>query len=472
MKRSLCLFTLCVMVSAISWSQPQKKWQREQSFKIEKLSTPTIVIDRKVCKVGSTFTSVSSIQWSSPKQGMWAKGMTTLERYHFTRESFMAKKAKSVREYFNKTNHPSVRALDGDSDFVLKVSPERKKFKEKRIALIIGNSNYQYLGPLMNPINDATEISLILDSLGFDTYTLYDLGYEDLKTAINKFSGKAKSGGYDVALFYFAGHGLQDDGHNYLIPIDGILDKRSDLRFCVEGEDVLEVMERTGCAAKFVFFDACRNVKTHWDRGDHDGLATMEPKNGTVLMYSTGQGRYANDGDDERESQNSPFAKAFVDVIGVPSSHALTTINAISFCVIERTKNMKYQQIPFIGFRTLPDFSFNPIVNQPAKPVSNVVPAPTIVSPSSSIVSNDVATIPIDERVKLAIKDGKWDEVERMGNGGVAGAADVLAMHYLNSADNLENNRAAEKWANKASDKVRKNVRHILYLRGYLINEE
>ena len=302
-----------------------------RTLKIVKLSTETIRIGKnRVCKVGSKFEETEEIKWDSPKQDMWVKVVSgeSRELMHFTREAFISKKAKTPAEYFLKINHPSVRA-----DEMSYLSGNNKSsFPEKRLALVIGNSNYDYLSSLNNPINDATDVTDKLQSLGFDVYSLYDINYSDFDTVLKKFSGAAKN--YDVALIYYCGHGIQYDGLNYLIPVDTKLVNADDLLRCIDLEDIYSKLNRTSCSTKLLFLDACRNEAPWKEKVEH---FNEQDANGIRVVFSTGPNKFSYDGIPNR---NSPFAEAFLQNIGKASPNVLLTINEIANSLINISEQM------------------------------------------------------------------------------------------------------------------------------------
>ena len=302
-----------------------------RTLKIVKLNTETIIIgNNRVCKKGSTFEDTEVIKWDSPKQDLWAKVISggNRELVHFTREAFISKKAKTPAEYFQKINHPSVRAdemsyLEGNN---------KNSFPEKRLALVIGNSNYDYLSSLNNPINDASDVTDKLQTLGFDVYSLYDINYSDFDTALKKFCGTARN--YDAALIYFCGHGIQFDGQNYLVPVDTKLDSADDLLHCIELEDVYSKLNRTTCSTKLLFLDACRNEAPWKEKKEQ---FNEQDASGIRVVFSTGPNKFSYDG---IENRNSPFAEAFLQNIGEPSPNVLLTINEIANSLMNISERM------------------------------------------------------------------------------------------------------------------------------------
>src|SRR4029453_10470266 len=128
---------------------------------------------------------------------------------------------------------------------------------ERRVALVIGNGTYEEAGTLTNPVNDAADIAARLKGLGFEVIEGNDLGKRELERKIGEFSDALD--GAAVGLFYYAGHGLQVDGRNFIVPVDAKLDVPAKLRLETgQIDDVLDIMEQQ-TKTSLVFLDACRN---------------------------------------------------------------------------------------------------------------------------------------------------------------------------------------------------------------------
>ena len=131
--------------------------------------------------------------------------------------------------------------------------------QEKRLALVIGNGKYDQAGTLANPENDAKAISRKLRDLNFDVIEHVNLDQRSMKIAIDEFGVKLKD--YDIGLFFYAGHGLQVDGNNYLIPSDAKLTDKNDVEYnCVRADRVLGKMESSNSKTNIVILDACRDI--------------------------------------------------------------------------------------------------------------------------------------------------------------------------------------------------------------------
>lgn len=165
----------------------------------------------------------------------------------------------------------------------------------ERLALVIGNSAYGN-SPLVNPVNDATDIAAALKKTGFRVILKTDAGRREMIKAMRAFGDEL--GDSEVGLFYFAGHGLQIDGRNYLIPVDATIESESDVEFeAVDAGRVLGKMEDAANGLNIIILDACRdNPFARSFRSGGKGLAKMDAPVGSLLAYATAPGSLAADG--------------------------------------------------------------------------------------------------------------------------------------------------------------------------------
>ncbi len=181
---------------------------------------------------------------------------------------------------------------------------------EQRIALVIGNSKYQNTGQLSNPGNDTRAVAQLLNSAGFEVISATDLSHNQMIQAVQAFSGKiAGRGPNTVAMVYYAGHGVQLAGENYLVPVDARISSESDL---VNGSlrlvDVMATLESIPSRVRIVILDACRNNPFPSINDAGRGLAIVDAPKGSIVAYSTAPGTEALDGTGE----HSPYTAAFL----------------------------------------------------------------------------------------------------------------------------------------------------------------
>ncbi|HEX4375482.1 MAG TPA: SUMF1/EgtB/PvdO family nonheme iron enzyme [Puia sp.] len=233
-------------------------------------------------------------------------------------------------------------------------------FSQKRIALVIGNADYDANAKLKNPVNDAALIASDLRACHFQVIQKSDLDKRGMIKAIDSFSRKIKRSPSAIALFYYSGHGLQHGGENYIIPLHSLIetDADPDLEIkneCVQISDILSAMQRSGSAMNIIILDACRDdpMSRSWKRGiGEKGLAVMSSvSDNTFIIYSTSPGRVAEDG----AGKNSVFTEVLAKHILDPGIYIEE--------VFKRTKNdvvkLNSKQIPWSSSSLGEDFSFS-----------------------------------------------------------------------------------------------------------------
>ncbi|MBL4767763.1 MAG: caspase family protein [Rhodobacteraceae bacterium] len=225
---------------------------------------------------------------------------------------------------------------------------------EERLALIIGNSQYGTVSPLDNPANDARAIGSTLSELGFQVTMLIDATQIDMKRGISQFGRDLRKAGTDATgLFYYAGHGVQSYGTNYLLPVDVALSDAADLDLvAVEAQSVLRQMFSARNKTNIVILDACRNnpFSEILDFNDN-GLAEMQAPTGTFLAYATAPGAVALDG----LEGNSPFTRAVAEQMKTPGLPIEQMFKHVRIEVLEKTGG---QQTPWDASSLTSDFVF------------------------------------------------------------------------------------------------------------------
>lgn len=227
-----------------------------------------------------------------------------------------------------------------------------------RIALVVGNQNYAQQGwKLRTPRKDASLLAQRLREVGFSVTLCTDLGQRGLARAFADHSARlaklTASGSDPVGLIYYAGHGQQFDGSNFLIPVDADLHVQNDVRSqAVTAQLALSYLKDANNSINFVFLDACRdNPLPAFDRSAPKGLALMGGPVGTYIGYSTKPGYLAEDG----SKDNSPFAAAFADSILLASLTAEAMFKAVAERVYAETN---HRQLPWQEGIILGDFCF------------------------------------------------------------------------------------------------------------------
>lgn len=213
------------------------------------------------------------------------------------------------------------------------------------VALVIGNAAYKKTTALANPVNDANDIAAAMKKLGWQVIVQTDATLSGMKQAVRDFAGKLK--GQPAGFFYYAGHGVQFDGVNYLVPIDADIQLKAETQASTISMDfVLQAMEETGVPVKMVVLDACRDnpfEKTRSVAGASRGLALVgsQPK-GTVLVYATGPGDVSLDG----SGRNGVFTESFLPHLATPGLEFREIIDLTGASVQEKTGG---KQTPWIN---------------------------------------------------------------------------------------------------------------------------
>jgi uncharacterized caspase-like protein len=220
---------------------------------------------------------------------------------------------------------------------LLAVSLASPALAEKRIALVIGNSAYQNVAPLDNPANDATLMAQTLKDLGFSLTggsAQLNLTKPALDDAVQEFGRQVQ--GADVALFYYAGHGVQVRGSNFLVPVNANPTREADVDFqMVDVNVVLNQMQASGTRLNMIILDACRNnpFGGRGLRSSAGGLAQIRAPDGTLISYATQPGNVAQDGSDG----HSPYTRALAATMKRPGLDVFQTFNEVGLSVKRTT---------------------------------------------------------------------------------------------------------------------------------------
>jgi uncharacterized caspase-like protein len=227
---------------------------------------------------------------------------------------------------------------------------------ENRIALVIGNANYASVSSLPNPANDARAMANFLGEAGFEVLQAADLKHGAMLRTVGKFAHLVEQSGPDtVALLYYAGHGLQVDGENYLVPVDAAIQREADVPLqAMRFGDVMNALSSVPTKALIVMLDACRNNPfAEIEKSAGRGLALVDAPSGSLISYSTAPGTEALDGD----GVNSPYTAAllkFGQEEGLPIEQALKRVR---LAVNDTTGK---QQVPWETSALTSEFSFFP----------------------------------------------------------------------------------------------------------------
>lgn len=267
---------------------------------------------------------------------------------------------------------------------------------EQRIALVIGNSQYTS-SPLKNPVNDATDVAATLKSLGFNVILKTNATKREMGSAVEEFGKQLK--GRDVGLFYYAGHGVQLSGANYLIPVSAKINEETDIEYeAIDAGRILATMYNAKSRVNIVILDACRdNPYVRSFRSATRGLAIIaKAPMGTIVSYSTSPGDVARDGKD----RNSPYTSSLVQYMKEPGLSIEQVFKNVRQKLNRETRG---KQIPWELSSLQGEFFFVPGTNKTAT---------DIIQPGKIVIDNTepIADSLDDETMKLEDEDRKLEK--------------------------------------------------------------
>jgi hypothetical protein len=232
-------------------------------------------------------------------------------------------------------------------------------FAESRVALVIGQSNYRAVVPLPNPANDARAMSQLLGNAGFEVMDAADLTQNEMREKVGDFAAKVAAKGPDtVALVFYAGHGLQIDGENFLVPVDVDPKRETDIPLqAIRLNDVLNTLTSVPSKTRILLLDACRNNPfPAINRSAGHGLAIVDAKTGspgTFMSFSTSPGAEAEDG----SGADSPYTTALLSAAKEPGLSIEDTFKRVRVSVNKATEG---RQTPWDSSSLTDDFRFFP----------------------------------------------------------------------------------------------------------------
>jgi len=228
---------------------------------------------------------------------------------------------------------------------------------ERRVALVVGNGAYK-TAPLANPGNDAVDMATALQGVGFQVTTLRDASLRQMREATRRFEEAAVNA--DVALIFFAGHGIEAKGRNFMIPVDADIAREYELEDqAFDAGQWLSMLEgargQNAQRVNIVILDACRDdpLTRKWRSSAGRGLGRMDAPSGTLLVYSTSPGRVAADG--PRGQRNSPFTKSLLQAMQQPHQPIEQVLKEVRRQVMQETNG---DQVPWENSSLVGDFVF------------------------------------------------------------------------------------------------------------------
>ncbi len=296
------------------------------------------------------------------------------------------------------------------------IAADGKDAAPRRVALVLGNAAYQNVPALANPVRDATAISQKLTELGFEVIAGYDLTKLQTQETIAKFAKGVR--GADIALFFYAGHGMQVSGNNYLLPVDAALEDETSLDFeAVQVNFILRQMSReTGI--RLVFLDACRDNPLAKAFGEASGVADVSSGlaeiqiessgKGTLVAFATSPNQVAYDG----AGEHSPFSTALLSHLGEPNLPLSAAMTKVTGDVYKATSE---QQRPWVNVSLTDDVILNP-VTEPPPPAETTVAAAPVDNGSASRAAGVGTGNPTDEaQMALNLLRQKIPQIETEG---------------------------------------------------------
>ena len=309
---------------------------------------------------------------------------------------------------------------------------------ERRVALVIGNGAYTNAPALKNPVNDAAAVTASLKALNFAVTEVVNGTHRSMLDAMAAF-GRAASGA-DVALVFYAGHGVQVAGRNWLLPVGSAISAETDLPAqAVRTGDIMDVMESSGASLKLMILDACRNnpLPTSASRGASRGLARVEARTaGTMITFATAPGDVAADG----ETANSPFTTALVQHITTPGLEIRQLMGRVRESVYKSTGK---RQLPWVNEALIGEFYF-------AGKDPNATPIPVSKPKAITVVEAKPQATGPSEKEAFALAQslnttGAWDVfLKQFPNGPYAGFAAAARAKLTAPAQNTAQTAAVD----------------------------
>ena len=266
----------------------------------------------------------------------------------------------------------------------------------KRVALVIGNNAYDNVTPLLKAVNDAQAMSQALEETGFQVTKVLDASRRTLNRAVQGFVNKIDAG--DVAMVFYAGHGVEIRGENFLLPTD-VPNAAPGQEDFVTGEaislnSILDRLKRKQAQLNIVILDACRNnpfqKSSGRSLGASRGLARVNAPKGTFVMYSADTGEEALDRlDDSDPDPNSVFTRTLIPMLKQPGVNLVTLARETRRRVRTLARKVSHEQTPAYYDAVLGDFSFTPGVNKPKPPVTPPSPPPSVPPTATDSIEKD-----------------------------------------------------------------------------------
>lgn len=373
-------------------------------YKVLKVYPRSIItISGKKAVAGKTvFQDTETIVWGSKDDAMDVANLSNGKKFYLSKRQFEScGNIKSISKFLLRTSETSTRDVTASVREPIIQHSQNNSIPQKRIALVIGNGAYKSFSSLLNPGRDAASITSKLMQLGFDVIECYDYSKPEMLHAIDYFTSMAKV--YNVAMVYYAGHGVQQNGHNYLIPINAPSINADEL---VECDFLVNSLAASNVPIQMVFLDACRSLT---QVSTQRGMGYMESSK-SLLVFSTSFGQVAYDSD-ESGATNSPFATALLESLDKPGLNIANLMQQVKARTEQLTQNRQHPTMSGIPA----DFVFRPQVQTtqsvPAQRSTTTVAPSTSTTPSTTQPSSAITSITANKLnpadIEIMISSGK-----------------------------------------------------------------
>lgn len=211
-------------------------------------------------------------------------------------------------------------------------------YSAPRYALVVGNADYTGIQALKNPLNDAVDIAGVLKNLDFEVEVLLNADLRSMREAVRSLGNLLEQQEDSVGLFYYAGHGIQVEGENFLIPIDADIRQQQDVKYeALNAAYVLDYLNNRSSSFNIIILDACRDNPFSTFRSAGRGLAVVEAPRGSIVVYATGAGKVASDGD----GRNSIFTEALLTHLPTGGIEVNEMVRRVMRQVSDRTEGFQ-----------------------------------------------------------------------------------------------------------------------------------
>ena len=288
-------------------------------------------------------------------------------------------------------------------------------YGQQKYALVIGNSNYTNFGTLRNPINDANEMETVLRGLGFTVDKVLNSSLTQMENATIRLKNRlTEAGNNSIGFFYYAGHGLEFGGVNYLIPADANIPDRNFLRDrAFSAQIMLDMLNDSRNALNIVVLDACRDFPAAWSRSMNRGLSVVaNPPANHIIMYATGAGTVASDG----TGRNGLFTTHLLN--NLKQSYDVNEVFRRTMGDVARASNNEQRPALYTDFAETVYLGTRPTTNVTTQPLTQPPSGQEKIYGTWHYLSNNsqIYTISENSIVIITDHDNKWHSVIKINS--------------------------------------------------------